>query len=1163
MSTLRKQLLALISLLLLIGGWLPAQTSQGLPSKAEIQKEMEAVQQGKGAATQKAEAKRLYEKALKNLAEAESLIGRAAEFKREVSGAVQKAKSLDAEIRAGAKKVVVGPPEGATVETLRLRTNHAESARREVEKTLGSYESIKDGYGSRIQEIQKRLPTIKALIADGSRGLGEKVTQAGIVERASRLAAECELEMLRREEEELTAERSALEGRLGLLPKERSVVILELETAREVEKAWQQLTKNAIEEASKKSAEQAEMLNRQALVARFDDLQLIATQIVKWPKERLGLATEIGDLRDDHRATRTRRTRIQRRFESLHQMIVEVGLNNSTVELIRSEADALPPIKKLQQRSTTAQTRIAEVLLEEYNVERVLEGGSTQKARIRALVERHKAEVSGLDVLMLPVVVESLVKQQDKEAQDISKDLTTLRKRLWDLNRELDLLIETTIHFAAYLEERILWVPSIPRDRLFNTSGLAAAASWAFDPGNWYDAMSGAASEFAAQWSKHFVPFLIALALFLLTPYLGRRLIALGHKVNRPRDDRYFLTWQAVAITFVLGLPFPLLALGMESVLLDSSTKGSFGLGIASALQNLNTFLLMLCVTIQALRPGGLCEIHFRWASDGVAELQKTIRRFLWIVLPFFIFSGVLTYSGRVEWMDSLGRVLFCLAAAIYSFLLFQAIRPKGKLLGTYMQRSKDRWFSKNSYVWYFALSGAPILFIVLAILGYFLSARRLARSFHSSLWAGVLIIAAFCLAQRWIRLSVKKAGIRSADRRMAEIEAQEELGEEVELGQSDFEKLDLEAVRSKTSQLFRAMAVLAFLIAIFSIWSDVLPALKMFERVQLLPTPAILERTVPEELNLRMDDEVAQPSESSDKPANRPSISPVPMPSTGSTRPATSGPETNLPTLTLSQLLLFLISMGFTVLGVRNLPTLVEIVALRRMRMDEGARVAYKTIVQYLVLAIGIVSMAGALNIHWSDLQWLVAALTFGLAFGLQEIFANFISGLILLFERPIRVGNIVTIGQVNGRVSTVRLRATVIRDFDKKELLVPNKEFITKSLINWTLSDTVVRLKLPIAVTLDADVARVRSILEEVAAEGEDTLDEPPPRVLLTSIDDGVVRFEIWLFTNDRTNRPGLKDQMFRTIRARFDDEGIRFAKPQQDLFLHSKPKGETEEG
>ena len=1160
MSKPRILLPTLTSCLLWLAGGLPGQTAQSLPTKAEIQAKLAEVAAGKATSTQKAEATRLYGLALKDLAAAESLIGKTAEYEREASGVLQREKLLDQQIRAGARKAKIEAPQGASIEALRLRTSQAEAVRRGLEKDLESYDGLKAGYTSRIQEIQLRLPKLKGLIAEASRGLGEKTTAGGIVESASRVAAECELERLRREEEELLAERAALEGRLGMLPKERSAIVLQLETAREAESAWQQITRKAIEEESRQSTERAEMLRGQKLVERFEDLKKIATQNVKWPKERLELATEIAEIRDEFRGIRSQRARLQKRFESLHRMIANVGLINSTVELIRNEADALPSVKQLSKRNREAQARIAKVLLQEYNVERVLEAGATQKARIQALVDKHKDEVSGLDVLMLPAVVQSLVEQQDKEAEAISKDLSTLGKRLWDLTHELDMLIQTTNHFAAYLEERILWVPSIPANRLFNPAGLADAAGWVFAPANWYGALSEAVTQFSSDWGAYVAPFLIALVLLLLGPWFGRRLLAMRDKVQRPRADRLSLTWEAVVLTLCLGLPLPLLALGLESLLLDASPKGGFGVGIARSLSRMNSFLLMVCVTIQALRPGGLCEVHFRWPAEGVANLRKTVRHFLWIVFPLFLLSGIVTFSGRVEWMDSLGRVLFAVAAGMYSFLLFQALRPGGKLLGPYLRKNSDRWFSKRSYLWYVSLCGAPLLFILLAGLGYFLTARRLAGSYHDSLGAGVIVLGAFCLAQRWIRFSVKKAGIRAADKRRSEIAAQEAEGVHADLGESDFENLDLEAVRSKTSQLFRAMAVLALLIWIFSIWSGVLPALKMLERIQLLPSPAVLERSVPEELDLVGLAGSTEAPVAESQPLPVPPMSPTPMPSTGASAPAPErpGPQGYLPTLTLGQLLLFLIAMGFTVLGVRNLPTLVDIVMLRRMRLDEGARVAFKTIVQYLVLGIGIVSMAGVLNIRWSDLQWLVAALTFGLAFGLQEIFANFISGLILLFERPIRVGDIVTIGQVNGRVSKVRLRATVIRDFDRKELLVPNKEFITKSLINWTLSDTVVRIKLPIAVTLEADVAKVKAILEEVAAQGEDTLEDPPPRVLLTSIEDGIVRFEIWLFTNETTNRPGLKDQMFRLVRARFDEEGIRFAKPQQDLFLHEDPGG-----
>ena len=127
--------------------------------------------------------------------------------------------------------------------------------------------------------------------------------------------------------------------------------------------------------------------------------------------------------------------------------------------------------------------------------------------------------------------------------------------------------------------------------------------------------------------------------------------------------------------------------------------------------------------------------------------------------------------------------------------------------------------------------------------------------------------------------------------------------------------------------------------------------------------------------------------------------------------------------------------------------------VILQRLSFDAGSRFAVTTVVRYVIVVVGVVVTFGQLGIGWSKVQWLVAAVTVGLGFGLQEIFANFVSGLIILFERPIRVGDIVTIGGFSGRVTQIRIRATTIRQWDRKELVVPNKEFITGQLINWSL--------------------------------------------------------------------------------------------------------------
>ena len=141
--------------------------------------------------------------------------------------------------------------------------------------------------------------------------------------------------------------------------------------------------------------------------------------------------------------------------------------------------------------------------------------------------------------------------------------------------------------------------------------------------------------------------------------------------------------------------------------------------------------------------------------------------------------------------------------------------------------------------------------------------------------------------------------------------------------------------------------------------------------------------------------------------------------------------------------------------------------------------------------------SALGTLGVSWDKLQWLVAALSVGLGFGLQEIFANFISGLIILFERPIRIGDTITLGNLHGTVSRIRIRATTVTDFDRKEIIIPNKTFVTDQLINWSLSDNVTRVVLTYGVVHGSDLATVHRLLRQAADENVRVLADPEPQV------------------------------------------------------------------
>jgi potassium efflux system protein len=242
------------------------------------------------------------------------------------------------------------------------------------------------------------------------------------------------------------------------------------------------------------------------------------------------------------------------------------------------------------------------------------------------------------------------------------------------------------------------------------------------------------------------------------------------------------------------------------------------------------------------------------------------------------------------------------------------------------------------------------------------------------------------------------------------------------------------------------------------------------------------------------------------------------------------------------------------TVILAKQLPAVLEILLLKLTEMGAGGRYTVTTLANYLVVTTGAVLVFKTIGADWSQLQWLVAALGVGIGFGLQEIVANFISGIIVLFERPIRIGDVITIGDTDGKVTKIRSRATTIRNWDGKELLVPNKEFITGRLLNWSLSDQVTRVILSVGIAYGSDVRLAMRLLEEAARENENVLDDPAPSVIFETFGDNALGLLLRGFVDSTDLRFPTVSALNQAINDKFNAAGIVIAFPQRDLHLHT---------
>jgi potassium efflux system protein len=399
-----------------------------------------------------------------------------------------------------------------------------------------------------------------------------------------------------------------------------------------------------------------------------------------------------------------------------------------------------------------------------------------------------------------------------------------------------------------------------------------------------------------------------------------------------------------------------------------------------------------------------------------------------------------------------------------------------------------------------------------------------------------LVLIVMHSLALRWLRINGYNRQLRESLAALAslrELESEAQIAPTVTIaGQNDAKSINVastsaqeirweETADAHIRDLLRYVTLTALLIGGWFIWSDVLPALRILDRVALW-------------------NNIVDMSEMVSGPDGKTSLQTF---------------EISLPT-TLKDGIVAVLTLVATCLIARRLPTVLELIVLERLPIDRGGRDAIAILVRYATMITGVIVSCKMIHISWNSVQWLAAAMTVGLGFGLQEIFANLVSGIIILFERPIRAGDIVTVGDVTGHVTAMRIRATTITDYDRRELIVPNKRFITDNVINWTLTDQISRAIVKVGVAYGSDTDRVEQILLSVARRSPMTLSTPEPTVVFVGFGDSSLDFELRVFIARRETYPQVVHALNSAINRELRSAEIEIPFPQRDLNIRGIP-------
>jgi len=262
---------------------------------------------------------------------------------------------------------------------------------------------------------------------------------------------------------------------------------------------------------------------------------------------------------------------------------------------------------------------------------------------------------------------------------------------------------------------------------------------------------------------------------------------------------------------------------------------------------------------------------------------------------------------------------------------------------------------------------------------------------------------------------------------------------------------------------------------------------------------------------------------------------------------------------ITLTSILVGLLILLAFVLLSRGLRKVIKTKLFPRYKLDEGIQLAILKVLHYLMVGLGIIVAVQSIGLNLTSLAVVFGLLSVGIGFGLQNIVSNFISGLIILFERPIKIGDQITIGDVLGKVQNISLRATLIRTFDNISIIVPNSEFITSQVINWSHRDPKIRIHVNVGVAYGSDVPLVINSLLEVARNHPEILKDPAPKVWFIEFGDSSLNFDLLAWIPSPKSRPDVISDLNKGIDEIFRKNKIQIPFPQRDLHIRSSVPGE----
>lgn len=795
-------------------------------------------------------------------------------------------------------------------------------------------------------------------------------------------------------------------------------------------------------------------------------------------------------------------------YERIRQRVDVVGRSIAIGNTLRQRRATLPSLRNYRRDTLARVEQISDATNRQMEVDDLLREAGTFEQQVDARVRRWAGGLPDEQAGLLADTGELLAARR-ASLNELQQGYTRYMTRLTSLDVAERELVTVAESYVAYIDEKLLWMPSAGIMSLFGAPG-SAWGLWLGDVSNWRHAASDLGSAARQRPAAVLTLLAILVALYLFNRGTAARLRAIDLAVRKVRSDSAMLTLQALTLLALRVAPLPLSMLVLAWLLRGAASAHAFTPSLAEGLDKAAMLIAALGLVREMARDESVRDRHLGWPLAACDALLKHLR---WLI-PFGAVSaftiGAMTGPEPPLAAQAAASVAFILLMGAVAVMCVRILGEHGAIRDELQTKYLGKWINQLHFLWYPLVLSVPLALALTSLFGYHYTAVHLGERLAVTLWFffGIFILKKLIL--RWLFVAERRLRYEDALRRREEQRAQrtrddgspEETPSPIPI---DVPEVNYDSLSEQSKRLVHAGFLFAVLFGTWTIWSDLIPALGFLNGTEL---PFEASRTI-------------------------------------------DGVSTLVP-VTLGDLVVGLFIIVVTVLAAKNLPGILEISLLQRLPLDAGARYAITALSQYLIAGIGLIIAFKTMGLHWSGLQWLVAALGVGLGFGLQEIVANFVSGIILLFERPIRVGDVVTIDGTTGVVTRIRIRATTITTYEKQELVVPNKEFITGRLVNWTLTDKLNRLTISVGLAYGADVDKAMELMREAAIENPDVLNDPTPVVSFEGFGDNSLMLVLRAYLASLDNRLAIMTALHRAINSKFNAAELNIAFPQRDIHL-----------